>query len=246
MGSSGNLAAPETLQHLNGPVVGVTLLGNGSVAAVSDRGRIVVVDPSRRTPERNVELGQVATAMASDGSRLFVTTDDGQLLVVDLSSSDSPAVHGYRAHSGTAKSVAVSADGRLLATGGDDRQIALWRVEPGMPQLARLSGHTDMVTALAFSPDGTRLASASQDQTVRLWDLDLHEELGEAVQLTASPGLAFLPGTQRLAVAGEGLTLWPMDPGSWRRTACDVLGERRLTQPEIEQYLRGSSPAPSC
>jgi hypothetical protein len=37
-----------------------------------------------------------------------------------------------------------------------------------------------------------------------------------------------------------------MDATTWRRTACDILGERRLTQPEIDQYLRGSAPAASC
>jgi WD40 repeat protein len=134
----------------------------------------------------------------------------------------------------------------MLATGGDDRQIALWGVDSSMPRLARLLGHTDMVTALAFSPDGTRLASAGQDLTVRFWDVERREQLGEPVQLARNPALAFVPGSSRLAVAGAGLTLWPMDSAAWRRAACDVLGERRLSQTEIDQYLRGSAPTALC
>ncbi|WP_353509574.1 TIR domain-containing protein [Intrasporangium sp.] len=239
-------ASPEMIRGLDGPVAGVALLRDGATAAVSQGGRLIVVDPRATSPKLRLELKATVTAMTSAGTRLFITARDGRLLVVDLATAGSPQVHGYQAHSSGATAVAVSADGRMLATGGDDRQIALWGVDSSMPRLARLLGHTDMVTALAFSPDGTRLASAGQDLTVRFWDVERREQLGEPVQLARNPALAFVPGSSRLAVAGAGLTLWPMDSAAWRRAACDVLGERRLSQTEIDQYLRGSAPTALC
>ena len=66
--------------------------------------------------------------------------------------------------------VAFSADGRLLASAGEDRTIHLWDLTTGQPS-GVLTGHHDKVSALAFSPDGSRLASGSLDKTVRLWNL---------------------------------------------------------------------------
>jgi WD40 repeat protein len=72
---------------------------------------------------------------------------------------------------------AVAYDARhgILATGGGDKQIALWALPasdaaeyPTHP-FVRYSGHTDTVRTLAFSVDGTRLASGSRDKTILVW-----------------------------------------------------------------------------
>ncbi|NET58947.1 MAG: protein kinase [Symploca sp. SIO2E6] len=66
--------------------------------------------------------------------------------------------------------IAISADGKFLASGGEDQKVRLWKLS-NRKLLDTLSGHVSEVTAIAFSWDNQSLASCSQDGEVRIWRL---------------------------------------------------------------------------
>ena len=68
-------------------------------------------------------------------------------------------------------SLALSPDGDLLASAGDNGIVRLWNPD-GSPRTKPLVGHEGPIRGVAFSPDGQLVASAGWDRTVRLWNID--------------------------------------------------------------------------
>src|SRR5262245_18325338 len=67
-----------------------------------------------------------------------------------------------KGHQGAVTAVAVSPDGKRLATASADRTVKSWDIMTGELVLTA-RGHTGSVNAVAFSPDGRRLISAGAD-----------------------------------------------------------------------------------
>ena len=98
------------------------------------------------------------------------------------------------------RSVAISPDGRLVASGFLYEGIKVWEVDSGVP-LRSLRGHCASVNSIAFSPDSQSLVSGSRDRTIKLWDVYAGRELRtmEAKDCGEIRAVTFSPDGQWLA-----------------------------------------------
>src|SRR5262249_43951901 len=76
----------------------------------------------------------------------------------------------FRDHIGQAWFAVWSPDGKLLATGGDDKLIQLRRMSPSPRPSVALRAQTSQVFGIAYSPDGKMMATGGADRTLKLWD----------------------------------------------------------------------------
>jgi WD40 repeat protein/multidrug efflux pump subunit AcrA (membrane-fusion protein) len=95
-----------------------------------------------------------------------------------------------RAHESPVRAVSICPEGKLCATGGDDRRIALWDVVAGrhlfwvkQANQAFATAHQGSVTAIHLTSDN-HLVSAGRDNTLKLWKL----QSGQAHLAGSQPG----------------------------------------------------------
>jgi WD40 repeat protein len=78
-------------------------------------------------------------------------------------------------HSNAVSQIAVSADGRLLASASRDKSVRLWNIATGKRQaILRLPTGA---TAVAFSPDSKMLVYATADHKITFWEVATGKEL---------------------------------------------------------------------
>jgi hypothetical protein len=76
--------------------------------------------------------------------------------------------------------LALSSDGKKLASGGCDRLVNVWDLSPGYANAKleqTIENHADWVFGVAFAADGKHLYTASRDKTAKVWDMSTKESV---------------------------------------------------------------------
>lgn len=125
-------------------------------------------------------------------------------------------------HSSYVVQVAVSADGRYMASSSWDHTLKLWDISD-RKELRTLGGHTDAVWALALSPDARHALSGSDDGTVRVWDLETgREERTLSGHSEGVYGVAFVASAYYVSVGiDNNAILWSAETGK-EEDRCEV------------------------
>ena len=212
------------------PINAVACSPDGHWIAVARYGRVELLAADSRKLVRTLAdiCGNVNdVAFSADSSKLIAAAGEAGLFgeAQLWNVADGKLLKSFRGHRDNLYAVALSPDGKILATGSYDQQIKLWNTETGA-EARTLTGHNGAVHSLAFHPKGRLLASASGDRTVKLWNV----ETGERLETFGQPLLdqytvAFSPDGSQLAGAGvdNRIRIWQISAVRQGRNQPDAL-----------------------
>lgn len=169
--------------------------------------------PRVRLPRQplNAATGAVNANAFSRDAKTRVSSGDGMLQLWNVD-DNTPTGAPLAGHTGEVQGVALSLDGAIVASAGDDATVRLWSVARHRQVGAPLRGHTGPVLCVAVSADRTMLVSGGEDRTVRIWDVATRREIGPPLRGHTSgvTSVAFSPDGRTVASAdrGRNLQLW--------------------------------------
>jgi cytochrome c len=105
-------------------------------------------------------------------------------------------------HRAPVVALAVSGDGRFLASASWDHTARLWPVGGGPPRL--LAGHSQNVNGIAFTPDGRAVVTAGYDATLRIWPLSGDDTPLIAILPTPLNAVAIAPDGEIVTAGADG------------------------------------------
>jgi WD40 repeat protein len=226
----------------------VTITGDGTTLELWNiiRNKRIVKLPIHR------DISSVA--LSPDARTVVVGESGGPITVWDARRATKIAELTVETMGGQIVNIALNGDGNTLASvqpGGQPQtasgcfgcEVILWDVTK-RAKIVALSGHTIKPESVAFSPDGRTLVSAGGSETI-LWSIPQRARM--ATLTTPVGPVVFSPDGRKLAADSTSgkVTLWDVDPASWRRKLCAIAG-RDLTVSEWTTYVPEIPPRAVC
>ncbi|HUE69438.1 MAG TPA: hypothetical protein VMP01_01005 [Pirellulaceae bacterium] len=224
--------------------------------AISADGKAILSGGADRTVRRfgltltHVAAGlerTTAVAIGPDGAGVITGGSAGE--VTSWSLADLSRGPDYQGATGPIRAVAVTKSGDLLAAGGDDSHLWIWRAADGA-LLADVMTHTP-ITTIRFAQDGRRAIVAGADGILRHYDLSqANEKLTVSLVLQARGHVgavrhAVVAGDERHAIsigADAKIDIWSIADSQSRWTR--ELG--KLIVHQVAFRADGSELAAAC
>jgi WD40 repeat protein len=155
----------------------VALSADGRVLAAGNQdGSIRVWDVEsgktvRELPSIDTDPGWNGYLAFSPDSKLLATVGDSDMgrAIRILSLENGKEVTRCSGHRNGSSSIAFSADGAKVVSGGFRGRVIVWDPKTGK-ETVRIISHLSDVRSVRFLPDGYSVVTKSLDGTVRLWD----------------------------------------------------------------------------
>jgi RNA polymerase sigma factor (sigma-70 family) len=198
---------------------------DGKVLAIGVNNAITLWDMKKYTEIRQIEqMGVSGFTFSPDGKKL-ASSGMGAMRLWDVGSGK--ALH-EQGHVGEVAQVAVSPDGKVIASLGVCDALRLWDAATGKPlhALGRLNPNWS-VKGCAFSPDGKFAIGTSNDNAVHFWEVStgkpareyLFNPVGEKEEVADIRDLRISMDGKRLTAVGfepglvPKLVAWDMETG---------------------------------
>jgi WD40 repeat protein len=178
------------------------------------------------------EIKEKDTLEAADPIVALVYSPDGKILATAETTPGAAGKVGvwdlttgkkkqtYQGHMALVFAVAITADGKNVASGDTAGIIKVFETGTGKDQALPREDRGTRVLALSFSADGKSLNSVHEDATLRVWDLSANKAKKDPTFLVADNGAANTAASFRadgkfLAVGGAKGTIrvWDMAAG---------------------------------
>jgi len=125
------------------------------------------------------QLSVTCAVLSTDNKFVYAASKDCCIIKWDVETGKKKIItfRGSRkdkngdGHKRQVLALAISTDGKYLASGGKDKLIKIWDAVKNV-YVDTFQGHKDSVTALAFHRGTHQLYSGSSDRLVKLWNVD--------------------------------------------------------------------------
>ncbi|HEY2785414.1 MAG TPA: serine/threonine-protein kinase, partial [Fimbriiglobus sp.] len=208
----------STLVGHRGPIWSVNFTNDGkNVLSASDDSEVFVWDLTKNNEKKTYPLGgaPIRAAAIYPKSNMLVTGDRaGKVGLWDMNEKKEPFLC---THGASITAVAISADGKDIASAGVDGKVLLWDAitRNDKPRITLdQGGHQGPVYGLAYSPNGKWIATSGWDKRVLVW------EVGNGIRVKEITGfadgvssVAFTPCCRFLATGGRDGTVIVYDLG---------------------------------
>jgi len=147
---------------------------------VADTYMEVQEDAIKFLTDKNHKLSITCVVISPDSRHMFSGSKDAGLIKWDLSTGEKLVKIGggkkghekqHLGHCYTLLSLAVSSDGKFLASGDAGKQIYIWEAD-SMNKIHSFKGHRDAISGLVFRRGSHTLYSCSWDRSVKIWEVD--------------------------------------------------------------------------